>query len=150
MRTPGKMYLVLGVYLSIAFLINIICNKVSYSNFISYSSIFTLDSKDLCLMFSSVIPIIPAPEEPKININNYSYVITEKQQELLQEHVKDILVGSILGDKEIKKSNNYYFKFKQSTIHIEYLAFIFLILKPWLTKGSPCFSSYLDTRYNKE
>lgn len=85
------------------------------------------------------------------NKSDYSYVISTQNLDFLQSHVKEVIVGSLLGDGCIisPKKGNKYFRFKQSIIHTEYLFFIYFILEPWCTKGSPIFAMYKDKRYNK-
>lgn len=80
---------------------------------------------------------------------NYSHVISSKQLEEMQKSVKDVIIGAILGDGSIiqPKRGLLYFRYKQSVVHLEYLAFIYFILKPWLTIGSPSFNKFYDNRF---
>lgn len=63
------------------------------------------------------------------------------------QYIKDVLVGNILGDGHI---NNYYgFMFAQSTIHKEYILFLFAIYAGYTTQKELSFRSFVDSRYNK-
>lgn len=87
----------------------------------------------------------------KFNHTKYSQVITDTQLKLLQTKIKSIIVETLLGDGCIAqpKKGKPYYKYKQSTVHAEYLVFLIFILKPWLTTGSPSYSKYLNVKYNK-
>lgn len=60
--------------------------------------------------------------------------------------VDDVIIRALLGDGCIvkPKKGNLYFRFKQSTIHADYLFFMYFILEPWITKGSPSLSTSAD------
>lgn len=87
----------------------------------------------------------------KFDPTKYNKVITGIQLKILQTKINSIIIGTLLGDGCIAqpKKGKPYYKYKQSIVHAEYLAFLFFILKPWLTIGSPSYSKYLDVRYNK-
>lgn len=80
----------------------------------------------------------------------FLHIITAKQLEVMQKNIRDVIVGAILGDGSVLQPRRglLYFKFKQSIVHIDYLAFIYFILKPLLTLGSPSFSQSYDKRFN--
>jgi hypothetical protein len=69
----------------------------------------------------------------------FYHIISSKQLEEMQKNVKDVIVGAILGDGSIIKPKRglLYLRYKQSIVHLEYLAFIYFILKPWLTLAGP-------------
>ena len=85
------------------------------------------------------------------NKKDYLHVINEEQKRIFQLNIKEVITGTLLGDGTIvnPKKGNVYFKYKQSVIHIDYFFFIYFILEPWCTKGSPFNSLYLDKRYEK-
>lgn len=70
---------------------------------------------------------------------------------MFRKNINDVLIGSLLGDGCIVRSGRgrNQFRFKQSIRNIDYFYFMFFIFEPYLTKGSPIFEKYLDSRYNK-
>ena len=42
-----------------------------------------------------------------------------------------------------------YFRFKQGLVNVKYLTHVYLILKPYLTMGSPTLEKSFDSRYDK-
>lgn len=88
----------------------------------------------------------------------FSHVISSKQLEEMQKNVKDVIVGApdILGDGSIIKPKRglLYFWYKQSIVQLEYLAFIYFILKPWLTLAgrspAPSFNKFYDNRFKTD
>ena len=69
------------------------------------------------LLFLSLIPIKPAGESTRCRLTNL-----EKEQLVLTEKLKQILIGIILGDGYGEKQGvNVRFKFEQGIIHKEYL-----------------------------
>lgn len=80
----------------------------------------------------------------------WAHCITPEQLDIFRKDLKSVLTGNLLGDGYINfTSVKPHFRFKQSsTVHAHYFAFIFLILAPYLTKGSPNISTYFDGRYD--
>jgi len=76
--------------------------------------------------------------------------ITPEQITILQANIKDVIVGSVLGDGCLvdPKVGTVYFRFKQSVVHVAYFFFIYRVFEPWCTKGSPINQSFFDKRYN--
>jgi hypothetical protein len=69
------------------------------------------------LLFLSLIPIKPAGESTRRRLTNL-----EKEQLVLTDKLKQILIGIILGDGYGEKQGvNVRFKFEQGIIHKEYL-----------------------------
>lgn len=71
------------------------------------------------------------------NINKFKHVTNEEQLKLLRADLKNVLVGTLLGDGYIGHGNSRFYGFKQGLIHVDYFAFIYLIFQPYLNKGSP-------------
>lgn len=89
--------------------------------------------------------------EPEVwDYTDWFGCITPEQLTMMREDIHSVIVGALLGDGSIvvPSRGNLYFKFKQSIIHTPYLAFMFFLLAPWLTPGSPSFSRFFDKRYN--
>lgn len=71
----------------------------------------------------------------------------------LTQEIKDILVGTILGDARINFSNylsKASFYFEQGLVHKEYLYFIFGYLCQYATSDKPQHRKYVDKRSGKE
>ena len=69
------------------------------------------------LLFLSLIPVKPAGDSTRRRLTNL-----EKEQLVLTDKLKQILIGIILGDGYGEKQGvNVRFKFEQGIIHKEYL-----------------------------
>ena len=62
--------------------------------------------------------------------------------------IKDVLVGNLLGDGNISISNviNGTFHFGQSSIHKEYIVYLFAIYSGYTTQSVLSFRSFVDSR----
>ena len=67
----------------------------------------------------------------KFDPTKYNHVISEIQLKFLQTKINSIVVGTLLGDGGIAqpKKGKPYYKYKQSIVHAEYLAFLYFIFK---------------------
>ena len=66
----------------------------------------------------------------KFDPTKYNQVITDIQLKILQTKINSIIIETLLGDGCIAqpKKGKPYYKYKQSIVHAEYLAFYFIFL----------------------
>jgi hypothetical protein len=119
-----------------------------------------------CFIFSPLINLLVYPELPLTDLtafdptfiaasrwerevwdaSDWFWVISPEQLTAMRADIQSVIVGNLLGDGSIvfPRQGSIYFKFKQSIIHVQYFAFVFFILQPWLTAGSPSFLRFFD------
>lgn len=69
-----------------------------------------------------------------INPFNYPKTRVKFENEIIPEKIRDILIGSLLGDcggEMVKKAKYPVFAFKQSVKHIDYLFYLYFIFLHW-------------------
>lgn len=145
MRAPGGLKVLFLVFCSIFITISVIQLIIlsPIAELFVIKSVLSEDTSTTLFVFSKW--------EPEVwNVNDWLGCITEDQLIEMRKDIHSVIVGSLLGDGSIVKPSrgNTYFKCKQSIIHTAYLAFLFFLLAPWLTPGSPSFSRFFDKRYN--
>jgi len=135
MRAPGKLKINLIFLIIIIVFILVCCNSLLYI----YYNDRVQDN-----LFNLIVPLA-------YNKDKFKHVININQLNLFRENIKDVLIGSLLGDGSIVRSGRgrNQFRFKQSIRKINYFYFMFFIFEPYITKGSPIYEKYLDLRYNK-
>ena len=83
------------------------------------------------LMLSSLLPVKPGGDLTRRRLTNL-----EKEQIVLTDELKQILVGIILGDGYGKKQGvNTRFKFEQGTVHEEYLMHLYGLFSNYCGKA---------------
>lgn len=99
---------------------------------------------------------IPVEFNTKFNYSPYFIAsinetsIDHTMVETLKSYYLEVITGSVLGDGMLRVNGSFgepFFRLRQSTIHAEYLFFMYFILESYTTNFPMVYSSY-DVRYN--
>lgn len=145
MRAPGRVYI-------IGFLVLYLFSLFSY--FVLLYVDIIIFSFNIVIEFILYNFILLSAKQPSGLIYIKDSLATETtsstQIDNVRKDIRSVLVGTLLGDASISKSGRakYTYRFKQGLPNIKYLTYMYLILKPWLTTGSPSLDKSFDTRTN--